>query len=178
MRMSIIPEGAKAYIGLTTERQFGTEAVEAGAVRRFAQAIMDEDPAYWDAGEASARFGGPVAPPLFPANMFRRPFDTPDPFAEHADNPDFDGAGASGMQGLPEIVQFRGFNVLNGGSEVEFFRYARLGEQVVVRSTYEDIVEKQTSKGPMILIYVVSEFSTGEGELLMRIRRTSIRRPL
>lgn len=176
--MSIIPEGARAYIGLTTERQLAPEAVEPGAVRRFAQAIMDDDPAYWEAGEASARYGGPVAPPLFPANMFRRPFGTPDPFADHADSPDFDGAGSSGMQGLPEIVPFRGFNVLNGGSELEFFRYARWGEQVVVRSTYEDIVEKQTSKGPIVLIYVVSDFLTAEDELLIRIRRTSIRRPL
>ena len=176
--MSIIPQAAKAFIGFATEHQLAPEAVEPGAARRYAQAIMDEDPAYWQHGEASARFGGPVAPPLFPTNMFRRPFGTPDPFAERAEDPDFDGAGASGMQGLPEITAFRGFNVLNGGSEIEFFRYARWGDQVTVRSSYEDMVEKQTSKGPIILIQILSEFVTAEGELLLRVRRTSIRRPL
>lgn len=176
--MSILPEAAKAYIGMTTEGQLAPEAIEPGAVRRFSQAIMDDDPAYWQDGEASARYGGPVAPPLFPTNMYRRPFGTPDPFDEHANNPDFDGAGNSAMQGLPEIVPFRGFNVLNGGSEIEFYRYARWGERVMVRSTYEDIVEKETSKGPIILITIVSDFMTGEGELLLRVRRTSIRRPI
>jgi hypothetical protein len=176
--MSILPEAAKAFIGMTTERQLAPDAVEPGAVRRFSQAIMDDDPAYWQTGEASARSGGPVAPPLYPTTMFRRAFGTPDPFAEQADNPDFDGAGNSAMAGLPEITPLRGFNVLNGGSEVEFYRYARWGEQVMVRSTYEDILEKQTSKGPIILIIIVSEFSTGEGEVLLKLRRTSIRRPI
>ena len=176
--MSILTEAAKAYIGMTTEEKLAPEVIEPGAVRRYSQAIMDDDPAYCEEGKASKRYGGPVAPPLFPTTMYRRPFGTIDPFAAHGDDPNFDGAGNLAMAGLPEIEPLRGFNVLNGGSDVEFYRYARWGEQVMVRSTYEDIVEKQTSKGPIILIYIVSEFSNGNGEVLLRVRRTSIRRPL
>lgn len=176
--MSMLPEGVAAYIGVSTDHEFAPEAVEPGAVRRFAQAIMDDDPAYWRDDEASARHGGPVAPPLFPTAMFRRPFGTPDPFAAFAEDPDHDGAGTVATLGLPEILPFRGYNVLAGGSEVEFLRYARWGEKIRVRSSYADIEAKQTSKGPLFLIHILSEFTTAEGELLMRVRRTSLRRPV
>jgi acyl dehydratase len=176
--MSMLPEGVAAYIGVSTDHEFAPEAVEAGAVRRFAQAIMDDDPVYWQEGPATARHGGPVAPPLFPTAMFRRPFGTPDPFAEQAGNPDYDGAGTIATMGLPEILPFRGYNVLAGGSEVEFTRYAKWGERVRVRSSYADIEAKQTSKGMLFLIHILSEFTTTEGELLMRVRRTSLRRPV
>lgn len=176
--MSIIPEGAMAYVGVGTEEQFACEPVEAGAVRRFAQAIMDDDPIFSAAAPATNRYGGPVAPPLFPQAMFRRAYGEPDPIQENAENPDFDGSTGLRTQALPEIKEFRGYGVLNGGSEIEFYRYARHGERVKVSSHYAGITEKKTSKGPIVLIHIVSEYKTESDELLLRIRRTTIRRPV
>ena len=65
---------------------------------------------------------------------------------------------------------------MNGGSEFEFFRHARHGEQVKVRSRYADIVERETSRGPMALVTVESEFVTASGEPLLNVRTTLIRR--
>ena len=42
--------------------------------------------------------------------------------------------------------------------------------------TVTDIVEKETSKGPIVLVVTESEYRTGAGELLIRTRRTQIRR--
>ncbi|MEQ9815071.1 MAG: MaoC family dehydratase N-terminal domain-containing protein [Azospirillaceae bacterium] len=176
--MSNIPEGAMDYIGMRTSEEFACEPVEPGAVRRYAQAIMDEAPIFAPDAGTDNRFGGPVAPPLFPQAMFRRAYGDPDPVQENAYNEDFDGSSGNRTLALPEIRQFRGFGVLNGGSEIEFYRYARYGERVKVTSFYEDIVEKQSSKGPIILIYIVSDYFTADDELLLRIRRISIRRPL
>ena len=61
-------------------------------------------------------------------------------------------------------------------SESEFFRYARHGETVTVQSRYASITEKETSKGPMVLVVTESDYCTGEGELLVKVRRTTIRR--
>jgi hydroxyacyl-ACP dehydratase HTD2-like protein with hotdog domain len=136
---------------------------------------MDDNPIYWDAA-ASGPYRGPVAPPLFPTHMFRRDVGTPDPLRERAGDPDFDGSGAT-LQGLPEIEPLRAWATLNGGAELEFYRYARHGERVSVRSSYESITEKETSRGPIILVVVLNEYLDADGEILVRQRRTYIRRP-
>jgi len=173
--VAILPDAAKAYIGVQAEDEIACDAVERGAVRRYAQAIMDDDPIYWQDGRASARFGGPVAPALFPTHMFRRPFGTPDPVQENASDPDYDGA-TKLRGGLPEIEPLKDFSVMNGGSEIEFYRYARHGETVKLRARYVDIMEKQSSKGPIILIISETDYLNGDDELLMRARHTRIRR--
>ena len=174
--MSILPAAAKAYIGVQTETEIACERVERGAVRRYAQAIMDEDPVYREACAANARYGGPVAPPIYPMFMFYwRQFGRPDPVQEYARDPDFDGTvGLTG--GLPNIEPLMHLSVLNGGSEIEFYRYAKHGETVKLRARYVDLIEKQSSKGPMILVISESDYLNGDDELLLRVRRTQIRR--
>jgi len=172
----LLTEALKKYIGLQSETETACDPVERGAVRRYAQAIMDEDPIFSEACPNNARFGGPVAPPLFPTHMFRRPFGRPDPIQERARDPEFDGIGASSAQGLPELEPIRHLALLNGGSEIEFFRHARHGETVKLRSRYADITEKQTSKGPMLFVTIETEYRNGDDALLMKARRTLIRR--
>lgn len=176
--MGVLPEAALAYIGVETPPQEACDAVERGAIRRHAQAEMHENPVYWDDCEENARYGGPVAPPLFPINMFRRAFGTPDPLSERAGDPDFDGLGVTSTQGLPPIEPLNGYSLLNGGSEIELFAYARVGDRVVVRSRYIDISERETSKGPIILVRIESEYlAQPDDRLLLRLVRTQIRRP-
>lgn len=174
--MSELLDAARTFIGAESETETAWDVVERGAVRRYAQAIMDEDPIFSDSCDNNARYGGPVAPALFPINLMRRPFGAPDPLQENADDPDFDGLGIAATNSLPEITPLAGTPFLNGGSEIEFFRYARHGETVTVKSRYADITEKQTSKGLMIFVIAESEFRNGDGDLLVRIRRTQIRR--
>ena len=175
--MAVLPDAAKAYIGVQAEDEIACDTVERGAVRRYSQAIMDDDPIFWQDGAASERYGGPVAPALFPTHMFRRPFGTPDPVRENAHDPNYDGS-TKLRGGLPEIEPLKDFSVMNGGSEIEFYRYARHGETVKIRARYADIVEKQSSKGPIILVISETDYLNGDDELLMRARHTRIRRPV
>ena len=156
--MALLTEALKKYIGLQSETEVACDPVERGAVRRYAQAIQDEDPIFWEVCANNARFGGPVAPPLFPTHLFRRRFGAPDALQE------------------PELDPIKHLSLLNGGSEIEFFRYARHGESVKLRSRYADIVEKDTSKGPMLFVTIETEYRNGDDELLMKTRRTQIRR--
>lgn len=172
--MGMITDEMRAYIGVWSEAEVACDPVEQGAVRRFAQAIMDDDPAYGPEAGPDNRYGGPVAPPLFPNHMLRRAFGTPDLIQENARDPDFDGVVPG--PGLPAIRPLAHLPVLNGGSEFEFLRYARFGETVTLRLRYADIQEKPSSKGPMILVVIESEIRTGSGELLLRARRTLLRR--
>ncbi len=151
----LLTEEIKAFIGVESAEETAPEPIERGAVRRFAQAIMDDDPIYHsEAATAQSRYGGPVAPPLYPTYALRRPFGTPDPLTERAHDPDFDGILAeTAVQGLP-VLPLPGLALLNGGSEVELFRYARHGEEIRIKSRYHDIVEKASKKGPMLLVYI------------------------
>jgi len=172
--MSILPESAKNYIGMESRVEVACDPIERGAVRRYAQAIMDEDPIFHSDCEENRRYGGSIAPPLYPTHLFRRPFGAADPIQANAHNPHYDGS--IGSLGLPAIEPLKDYTLLNGGSEVEFFKYARHGESVTMLSRYADILEKNTSKGPIILVIIESEFRDGQGDLLVRTRRTQIRR--
>ncbi len=172
--MSLITDEVRAYVGRWSQPQEACDAVEPGAVRRFAQAIMDEDPAYAADADAGSRCGGPIAPPLFPNHMLRRPLGTPDLLQQRAHDPDFDGVVPAA--GLPAIAPLAHLPVLNGGSEFEFIRAARHGERVTVRQRYADISEKTSSKGTLIVVVIEGEVRTLQGELLLRARRTLLRR--
>jgi MaoC dehydratase-like protein len=167
--VSLLTPEVLAFKGRTSARLEAPEPVEAGAVRRYAQAIMDEDPIY-----AEGRNGGPpLAPALFPTHMFRSPLGDPDIVSERAADPDFDGAVGSSIRGLPDLP-LPPLVRLNGGMEIDLFRRARHGERVCMTSRYADIVEKQGSKGPMLLVTIETDYVTAEGQALLRVRNTSI----
>lgn len=172
--MTLLNDEILSYVGKTSVSELACDPVEIGAVRRYSQAIMDDDPIYWDAQAAGGRYDGPVAPPIFPIDMFRRPFNTPDPVQIYASDPDFDGVGAPAGQGLPPIEPLRNFAVLYGGSEIEFYRYAKMGDRVSVVQRYGSITEKQSSKGPMLLVNIESEYRDQNSDLLARLSMTTI----
>ncbi|GAA5233319.1 FAS1-like dehydratase domain-containing protein [Verticiella sediminum] len=169
--MNTLMQQLAPYIGLQSEITMACDPVEAGAVRRHAQATMDENRAYAD-DNAPCRYATPVAPPLFPSLMFRRAFGAPDPVQMRAQDPHYDGSVTAGSNGLPSLAPLHGYGVLNGGAEIELYRYARHGEQVCTRSRYADIREKEGRKGPMVVVIVENDYSTAAGELLLRVKRT------
>lgn len=163
-------------IGAETPLQRCCDVVEAGAVRRYAQAIMDVDPIYMDADyTAGTRYGTPVAPPLFPSAMLRLAFGDPDLIQEKASDPDFDGVVGSSSFGLPPLPLVNS-PIVNGGTEVEVLRYANHGEQVFLRARYRNIYERETSKGWMIFVNYECDFLDSDEKLILRYRRVQIRR--
>jgi hypothetical protein len=176
LEMTILTDEIRSYIGMETETQLCCDPVERGAVRRFAQAIMDVDPIYMDEEFARhTRYGGPVAPPLFATAMLRLPFGDRDLVTERAEDPHFDGSVGSSSLGLPPLPLGK-LAMLNGGTDVEIIRYPRHGEWVRIKSRYKDIYERETSKGPMVFVLYESDFLDEEGKLIIRYSKTQIRR--
>ncbi|NBX88622.1 MAG: hypothetical protein EBQ86_00795 [Betaproteobacteria bacterium] len=174
--MPLLSPEILAYVGVSTVTQFACDPVEQGAVRRYAQAIMDDDPNYGADAPTNTPWAGPIAPPLFPNHAQRNALGTPDIVQQRAHDPNFDGTGGQ-TNGLPPIEPLKNFSVLNGGAQFELYRYARHGEKVQVTQRYAQITEKTTAKGSMILVTVEAEFRTDNNELLLLARRTLIRRP-
>ena len=174
--MPRLTEEIKAMIGMETPLQRCCDVVERGAVRRFAQAIMDIDPIYMDDEfTATTRYKTPVAPPLFPAAMLRLPFGDRDLIHERSVDPDFDGVVGSSSFGLPPLP-VTDSPAVNGGTEVELIRYANHGEEVFLRARYRDIVERETKRGWALFVNYECDYLDRSGNLILRYRRVQVRR--
>jgi acyl dehydratase len=137
---------------------------------------MDSDPIYWDEESASAtRYGGVVAPPLYPLHALRVHPGAPDPFARAATDPDFDGSVRGVMKGLkPLPIPLT--RVLNGGNEVEIYQLARPGEKIRVKSKYLDIYQKEGRTGTMVFLLTETIYTNEKGDLLLKAIQTRIMR--
>jgi hypothetical protein len=157
--VNYITDEVKAMIGLSGTVTQAPEPLDLSTIRRFAQAIMDDDPLYWDAEYASrSRYGRVMAPPLLPLHALRRPGGTPDPLARAALDPEFDGAGeVLPRMGLPPIPipQHR---LLNGGNDVQVSSLAGVGDLIAARSTIEDIYQKNGRGGALIFVRVRTDY--------------------
>ncbi len=181
MTSEVVTVEMKALIGSEGEARESNEQATWGEHRRFIQAIMDEDRIYYDEEYAkNTRYGGIVMAPLFPGSLNRRLMGTPDPISEgFRRNPEYDGIGGGGeggRGGLPRIDLPNMPRTLNGGNEIEFFQYLKLGEKTVSKPKLADIYEREGRSGRMVFIITESEVRNEKGELIMISRGTSIRR--
>ena len=165
---SLLNDQIHAFIGMKSPIVEAPDSVEEGAVRRYAQAIMDDDAIF------SAQFGH-RAPALFPMHMFRRAFGSPDPLAEVEKNPDYDGAIGSSIRGLPDLP-FKGKTRLNGGAEIEVFRYADHGDRIKMQSEYIEIKERVSKTGPMLIVVVETRYFTNPEDMILCVRSTALYR--
>lgn len=174
--MVYLTDEHRRLLGKPGPRQIAAQPVSDDALRRFVQGVMEPDPVHWDEQAArQSRYGTVVAPPLFPLHASRRPAGGPDPLDRLADDPDWDGAGGGGAGGLPPL-DLPLDRILNGGTEAEFFRLARIGDVISMQSRYARMEEREGRSGPMVLVTVETEYRNQDDELLMRVRTTMIRR--
>jgi acyl dehydratase len=175
---SVITDEIRALIGAKSEPFTAWDSVESGAVRRFCQAIMDDDRAYWDEEYAKGtKYGGVIAPPLYPGFTGRRPPGTPDPLDRFKDEPDWDGAtgGRGGPGQLPPIdIPFK--RLLNGGVSAEFFAFCKPGDRITGQREYIEITERTGRTGLMAIIVSETTYTNQDGLLLSKVRNTTIRR--
>jgi acyl dehydratase len=177
MEDTYLTPAVKALIGMEGEPQTCWEPVERSEIRRFAQAIMDDDPIFWDdAYVKTTRYGTVVAPPLFPLFAYRCTPGSPDLLADAATDPDFDGFAGLTTTGLPPIHLPQLPRLLNGGNEVELYQLPKLGDHLTARSKYVDIYEKTGRSGTMVFIVIETRYTNQDEALLMISRVTLIRR--
>lgn len=130
------------HVGARSERV--TNAVERGAVRKFAEAIGDLNPLYLDREAAArSRWGRLIAPPTFP-----RVFDFGD--IEEIE--------------LPEA------GVIHGEQAYDYTRPLFVGEELDCYTVFEETYEKKGRAGRMrfLVLKRVAEDSGGEQVMTTR----------
>lgn len=172
---SYVTDEVRALVGQRSDWTLACNRVEESEMRRFFHATMDRHPKYMDDDWAArSRYGRRVAPIGFPVHAFRRGPAESDPL-ESMDDPDFDGVSRNFRPGLPPVpLPLTG--ILNGGYEYEFYSYAHPDEEILMRSSYRDVEEREGRSGRMVLVYIEDEFKTGDGRPLLRSVNTMIMR--
>ncbi len=124
--------------------------VEKGAIRRFAEALGDYNPIYYDEEYARA-LGYPtiVAPPTFPAS-----------FHSAAD--------------LRELLGVGIKSLLHAEQGFEYERPILAGDRIYVSTRVADVLERQGPAGKMDVALIQDEGRDEEGNLVFRARRTLV----
>ena len=138
--------------------------VERGAIKKYADAVDDRNPLYWDEEYArDSRYGSILAPPGF--------FGWPTRWTE-------------GMPILLELVdkvsailaQAGYRRSLDGGIEYEFFCPVRAGDVLTALTRILDIYEQEGKTGKLFFLVVETTYTNQDGNLVAKVRRTLIRR--
>ncbi|MBV8719720.1 MAG: MaoC family dehydratase N-terminal domain-containing protein [Chloroflexi bacterium] len=127
-----------------------SRVIEAGAIRRFVDALGDSNPLYTDAEYArQTRWGGIIAPPTFLCTI-QAPLSLPD-------------------------LGFGRVN-LNGGSSYEWHRPVRPGDVITAQATLVEVRGVQSSTGPLLILVREIRYTDQDGRLVAEGRSTGLRR--
>ncbi len=149
-----LPDEIRALIG--RESPPVTVAVDAEQIRRFADAIGDPNPLYYDEDYARSKgFRSIIAPPTFLTTIGRWPWQRRD-------------------ETLFRIPYGR--VAIHGEQEYEWFRPVQAGDVITMTSRIVDIYEKAGRTGRMLFVVTESRYVNHFGELVAVARSTGIRR--
>jgi acyl dehydratase len=162
----VLPEEIKKLIGTSSQVQF--YEVEKGAIRRFADAVGDDNPLYHDEDYArKSKYGSIIAPPGF----FGWPFnqDRNSPLA--VDIP-LELESAFERTGYPLSL------VLDGGMEYEFFLPVHAGDILKAVTTVRNLRERSSETGSIIVSFLDTTYHNQDGALVAKQQLMFVRRSL
>jgi acyl dehydratase len=160
----LIPPESLAMVGQVTGPPVSAEITASGA-QRYAQAVGDLNPVYFD--EDAARAAGHrtiVVPPTYvPYALVQGR-----PLSELRN----DGLFKSGASPLRLNVQ----RTMFGGEEFDFVRPVHVGERITATSRLAALDEKQGAKGPFVRVTRETTFTDQDGNVVARSRQIAIAR--
>ena len=140
--------------------------VEKEAIRRFADAIGDQNPLYYDEEYArNSSYGSIVAPPGF--------FGWPNKWER--EGPFFSRTTVK----LGAALAKAGYSMvaaIDAGIEYEFFCPVRAGDTLVASSRILDISERQGKTGKTVFTIIETNYTNQSGDLVAKSRWASIQR--
>ena len=138
--------------------------VEKGAIKRYADAVDDRNPLYWDEEYAKdSRYGCILAPPGF----FGWPTRWTGGMPLHAKLRDEVSA---------TLAQAGYSRRLDGGIEYEFFCPVQAGDVLAALPRIIDIYEQEGKTGKLVFLVVETTYTNQNGDLVAKARQTSIQR--
>ena len=155
----MVPDSLKQYIGKVDPPHL--REVEKGAIRRYADAVGDNNPLYYDEEYAkNSRYGCIIAPPGF-FGWAKKTISS-----------------SEGLIGLIGAMIEAGYaGILDGGMAYDFFLPIRAGDTLVGSPKVADIALKEGKTKMMILRFETS-YTNQNGDLVAKSYQTLIGRQL
>jgi acyl dehydratase len=162
----VLPDDLSRFIGQTVETSVFD--VEKEPIRRFADAVGDTNPLYWDEEYArNSRYGSIIAPPGFLSSLW---------FAGRSSK--WGKGRPSETLGPPEVmaaIERAGFRrILDTGMDYEFVAVVKAGDTISSVSTVKDIMERGAEQTRTIFLVVDTVYSRGEGKVVARSRSMTV----
>jgi acyl dehydratase len=155
-----VPEDALAMIGAEKVRCY---VVTKRDIKRFAQAIGETNPIYFDEDYAkNTRYGIIHAPPLF-CQIFTFEDVAPDLLPNDGSPIEID-------------VPIPAKRTVGGASSYQIFRRVKVGDQITAKSVLTDIFTKRGKSGQLYFVVVETEFSDQENKPVAKEIATYIKR--
>jgi acyl dehydratase len=149
----------RGLIGRMTEP--GIREVEAGAIRRYAEAVGNPNPLYHDVEYArKSRYGGVIAPPGFFGWTKQVSAATIEVMG-----PVFAAVFNAGL-----------VRILDAGIDYEFFLPVRAGEVLTWWAKFADAAEREGRSGQMVFLTMELSYMNQNGDLVARARQTFLAR--
>ena len=151
---SYISKKMKEQIGV--ESFLGSVEIEKGAIKKFAQAIGDDNPLFQDESVArKSNIGGIIAPPTFLRSV---------------------DAACANLNAEPkqDIIPVHFTSRVDGGSEWEYFGHIRPGDTITVSKTIQKIFERSGRMGEMLFVVALIKYVNQLEELVATQTTTSI----
>jgi len=155
----MVPDELKQYIGKVDPPHL--REVEKGAIRRYADAVGDDNPLYYDEEYAKkTKYGGIIAPPGF-FGWAKKTISS-----------------SEGLIGLIGAMIEAGYaGILDGGMAYDFYLPIRVGDTLVGSPKVADIALKEGKTKMMILRFETS-YTNQNGDLVAKSYQTLIGRQL
>jgi len=155
----MVPDELKQYIGKVDPPHL--REVEKGAIRRYADAVGDDNPLYYDEEYAKkSRYGCIIAPPGF-FGWAKKTISS-----------------SEGLIGLIGAMIEAGYaGILDGGMAYDFYLPIRVGDTLVGSPKVADIALKEGKTKMMILRFETS-YTNQNGDLVAKSYQTLIGRQL
>jgi len=160
---SLITPEIKAMVG--KEEVFSSpEEIGRATIRKFAAAMGDTNPLYWDDEFAkTTRYGVMISPPTM---VFELNHNLRGGVSEE------DGGYLDKVTMPPPLTRF-----IRGGNEYFFFKPVRPDDKITVKRKISNIYEKKGKAGTLVFVIIDFTYNNQEGELLGTNRETLIFMP-
>jgi len=161
----MLPEEVAKFIGKTTG--VSVFEIEKEPIRRFADAVDDPNPLYWDEEYAKkSSYGSIIAPPGFISI----------PWCSRPKGGETSPDSRTELRDALRKVGYVNPGGIDAGIEYEFFNPVRAGDTITATSMIKDIIEREGKTGKMAFVFNETTYTNQNGDLVARARSTFIQR--
>ena len=146
--------------------------VEKGAIHKYADAVDDQNPLYWDEEYArNSSYGSIIAPPGFISSQW---------FTRAVSRWKIQKETSSGLiDELMTALEKAGYTnpgLVDTGMEYDFFNPARVGDTITALPKIKDITERTGKSGKMVFFIIEITYTNQNGDLVAKSRGITIKR--